>query len=197
MIQTRNRLRHLRDDEKGAYLVEFALILPVFLLLSMGIFDIAYSGYLRTAAQGQIQDAARLATLETVSVSTLDQTVVDAVRRINPAATVEFKRENYKNFGNVDQPENFTDTNGNGVRDPGECFEDLNSNSTWDPDVGRAGNGGAEDVVQYSAVVTYNRIFPFWNMVGLPQQNKLTVGTLLRNQPFSAQSARNPVAVCT
>ncbi len=197
MIKYRSLLARLRDDEKGAYLIEFALIMPVFLLTSMGIFDLGYDNYIRSAAQGKIDDAARSATLETYSLAALDDSVKTTVQNVNPGANLTFQRQNYQNFQNVNEPENFTDGDGDGIRDPGECFEDLNGNSQWDNDVGSNGNGGAQDVVEYIVTIEYGRIFPFWKMIGKSQEAKITVSSLLRNQPFSAQAARTAVRICT
>ena len=54
----------------------------------------------------------------------------------------------------------------------------------------------AQDVVSIRASLTYKRIFPFWNMIGQPQNQVLTATTFLRNQPFSAQATRVGVRIC-
>ena len=43
----------------------------------------------------------------------------------------------YENFGDIGQPEPFTDENGNGVWDNDEPYTDINGNGTWDPGHGR------------------------------------------------------------
>ena len=46
------RLRSLRDDERGATLVEFALISPVLLLTILGLFEMGYNYYIQAQLQG-------------------------------------------------------------------------------------------------------------------------------------------------
>lgn len=194
----RRMLARLRRDNRGAYMLELALILPTFLILMMGIFDIGVQMYAKAVLSGAVEQASRAATLETnnLSQTNVDQEVRDAVGTVASYATLSFQRTNYRNFSDVSQPENFTDSNGNGVRNAGECFEDANGNNQWDADRGGAGQGGADDVVIYRVTMTYDRLFPLWSLLGEPQQEDIRVSTVLRNQPFSAQNSSTQV-VCT
>jgi Flp pilus assembly protein TadG len=190
--------RRLRSDERGAYLIELALLLPMFLMLIMGIFDIGVAMYAKSVLAGAVEQAARENTLETSAGS---QTAIDALvtQRVGTVAgygTLSFSRQNYDNFSDVGSPENFTDSNGNGVRNPGECYQDVNSNSKWDADRGAAGQGGASDVVIYTVTLNYNRLFPLWKMLGEPQAADIKVTTVLRNQPYTNQTTTSVVR-CT
>src|SRR3546814_9939114 len=64
------------------------------------------------------------------------------------------------------KPLRWVDTNGNGVQDPApdDCWEDG----------GKQGNGGADDVVQYTVSMQFNRVLPVWKMLGQPQSTTLT-----------------------
>lgn len=190
--------RRLRSDERGAYLIELALLLPMFLMLIMGIFDIGIAMYAKSVLAGAVEQAARENTLETSAGS---QTAIDALvtQRVGTVAgygTLSFARQNYDNFSDVGSPENFTDSNGNGVRNPGECYQDVNGNGTWDADRGAAGQGGASDVVIYTVTLNYNRLFPLWRMLGEPQAADIKVTTVLRNQPYTNQTTTSVVR-CT
>jgi Flp pilus assembly pilin Flp len=187
----------LRHDQNGVAAVEFALIAPTFMLMLMGTFDIGYAGYIKYVLQGALEDAGRSASLETTSSTTLDNKVKDTVKTLNNAGTLNVSRLYYERYSDVKVPEEFTDSNANGLRDPGECFIDRNGNSVWDADVGLAGRGGAQDVVVYKATFTYNRIFPLWKMLGQSSTQDIVAQTYLRNQPFSAQAARIGVKICT
>lgn len=191
-------LRSLRSDERGAYMIEFALLMPTFLLLVMGIFDLGVQMYAKAVLSGVVDQAARNNTLETNSTSqtSVDAQVTEAMARVASYGAVSFSRLNYQDYNNVGTPENFTDSNGNGVRNPGECFQDANNNGTWDADRGETGQGGANDVVLYRASLTYDRIFPMWKMLGQPQRQVIVVSTVLRNQPYSNQT-NSTVVVCT
>jgi Flp pilus assembly pilin Flp len=184
-------LNRLRRDERGVHAVEFAMILPTFLLLIMGIFDIGFQIYAKSVLVGAIEEAARSSTLESnnASQSAVDQRVRDVVGEVASYATLSFTRTNFRNFSNVGQRETFNDTNGNGVRNAGECYEDRNGNNTWDAiSSGASGQGGADDVVLFRATMSYDRIFPLWRFLGEPQNHSIVVSTVLRNQPFTTQN---------
>ena len=198
MIDNQNQkaARLLRKDERGAALTEFALISPLFMMILMGVFDIGYGMYVRAILQGSVEDAGRAASLETTTAGTIDQRVRDQVESLNRTGNLAFEREYYQNYTDVITPEDLTDSNLNGVRDTGECFIDRNGNGIWDADVGLPGRGGAQDVVVYTATITYERLFPLWSMLNQPSTQTLKGKTYLRNQPFSAQAARVGVRVC-
>jgi TadE-like protein len=191
----------LAVDDRGSTIIEMAVILPVFLMLIMGIFDVGYAAYTRTMLQGAIEESGRNSTLEQFNFNqaALDNDIRSAMRAVNKEAAdnLVFERKNYKNFSDVNTPEDFTDGNGNGTRDPGECYVDSNGNGGWDNDESRAGNGGADDVVMYTATTSYNRLFPLWKMLGESQNLEMKTSTILRNQPFSSQSGRGGAAICT
>lgn len=192
------RIRLLRRDENGAYMIEFALIMPAFLMLVMGIFDIGMAMYAKSVLAGAVEQAARLNTLESnaTNANTVDQAVRDQVGRVARYGTLTFSRQNYQDFSSVGRQEPFTDSNGNGVRNPGECYTDMNNNGTWDADQGGSGQGGASDVVLYRANLTFNRLFPLWKMLGENQSETITIATVLRNQPYTSQTSNSTVR-CT
>lgn len=193
----RHLLRRASRDERGAYLIELALIMPVFLLIVMGTFDLGFQAYARATLSGAVEYASRNNTLEinNANQATVDQDVRNRVGTVARFATLSFTRTNFNNFSDVNKPEDFNDTNGNGIRDPFECFSDANNNNTFDSNRGASGQGGASDVVVYEATMSYNRLFPLWRMLGQPQQQQIKVRTLLRNQPFSNQTD-STVVVC-
>lgn len=191
-------LRHsIRKDENGVALTEFALITPIFMLMLMGVFDIGYGIYVKSLLEGAVEAAGREASLETTTTATIDDRVRTTMGSINRSNNLVFSREYYQNYVDVELPEDFTDGNANGLRDPGECFVDRNGNSQWDSDVGLPGRGGAQDVVLYSATLTYSRLFPLWSLLGQSDSTEVTGSTYIRNQPFSAQAARVGVRICT
>jgi Flp pilus assembly pilin Flp len=183
-------------DTRGMALVEFALIAPTFMLLLMGVFDIGYGMYAKSILEGAVESAGRSASLETTTNATIDNKVRAQITALNRSGNLQFSRNYYQNYVDVNLPEDFTDGNGNGQRDVGECFVDRNGNSIWDADVGLPGRGGAQDVVLYSAAFEYRRLFPLWKILGQSENQTITGTTYLRNQPFSAQAARVGVAIC-
>lgn len=175
-------------DERGATIVEFAMILPFLAMTLMGLFDFAYNYYAETMIEGAVQQAARDSTVErhTADYAALDAEVTRAVQGIVPSASVQFTRKAYANFTDVGRAEDFTDLDSDGTCDNGEPFEDANSNDSWDSDKASSDTGGARDAVLYEVVATYDRAFPIPGLVGLDPQVTVLARTILRNQPFSA-----------
>ena len=188
----------LSGDARGATVIEFALVAPVLLLTVMGFTDLLYRGYASSILSGAIQKAGRDSTLETGSanLATLDANVIAAVRQIAKNATYTTTRRSYSTFSAV-KPEDYTDTNNNGIRDPGECYTDANNNGSWDADGGNNGLGSADDIVVYQVTVTYPRIFPLAKFLGWSTTQQISAKTILRNQPYNEQNIPTPVVRCT
>ena len=181
--------RSLARDQKGAAIVEFALIAPFMLLTLFGLFDVGHGMYTKALLQGAIEKAARNSTIEGATTGTLDSSVITIVRRIAPGASITFNRKSYANFSNIGQAEDFIDTDSNGICSGGETFEDANANGVWDAEQGQTGNGGARDAVIYTVTVNYPRLFPVAKFVGGSASMQMNAITVLRNQPYSSQNA--------
>lgn len=190
--------RDLARDERGAAVVEFALVAPVMIMTMMGLFDLGYNVYTAVLLDGAIQQAARNSTIEgsAYKTATLDAKVTDMVHAIAPAAHLTFKRTSYASFSDVGKPEDFTDVNANGTCDAGEPFEDANGSGSWDPDQGKAGSGGARDATLYEVSVNYERPFPVTQFLGLPSDYTITARTVLRNQPYDLLAKTVKVLNC-
>lgn len=189
-IESNAMLRRLRDDRKGATLVEFAIIAPTFMLLLMGSFDIGYSIFMRSTLAGAVAESARASTLETApaAVTNIDADVTARMREINSNAVLVFERTSYFDFEDVARPETIIDdADADGECDAGESFEDENGNGTWDSDVGEGGIGGPRDIVLYDVTLTYPRIFPLYGIFGQSQTGTMEYTTVLKNQPYGEQ----------
>lgn len=181
--------RRLASAQQGAAAVEFAIVAPVFLLLLLGIFDIGQMAYLKAVLTGAVEQAARNGTLETANVTTADDFVKNAVKPVMPNATFTMTRKSYYDFNDVARPEKFTDNDHDGTCDHGEPYVDENRSGTWDADVGKAGNGGAGDVVLYTVTMTYKPIFTLTTMGNYNTTRTLTAVGVRKNQPFATQTA--------
>lgn len=193
MIARRLR-RNLRQDARGATVVEFAMVAPVMGLILLGAFDVSHTLYTRAALQGIVQKTGRDFSLESSASATSQQTALDdkvkaqATALVNNA-TIGITRRYYRSFSAAAaaQAEAWTDTNGNGRCDANEPYQDANRNSTWDRDGADAGLGGAKDAVVYTVTMTYPRMFPVYKMVGGTSTTVLSAATVLRNQPYGDQ----------
>jgi Flp pilus assembly protein TadG len=188
----------LLRDRRGSTIVEFAFVAPVMILLLLGIMDICHRLYVQSILTGAVQRAGRDSALETGSakIAELDQKVVDAVRTVATNLTWDSKRSAYSNYTAI-APEPYTDTNSNSLRDPGECYADLNGNAQWDADPGKSGQGYANDTVVYTMNIHYDRLFPLVTMLGLPAIQDMSASTLLKNQPYDKSADATPVTICT
>jgi hypothetical protein len=167
----------------------------------MGLFDIAHTQYTSSVLHGAMQKAGRDLTLESAlsRQSQIDARVIEQVRSVMPnGATVTLEKFSHFDFSDVNQPEEFTDQNGDNQCNNSEPYVDTNDNARWDADRGKGGIGGARDVVLYEATVTYPRMFPMFGLAGLPTNVSIKAATILRNQPFDEQNDRvTTVRNCT
>lgn len=186
-------LCRLRGDREGVTLIEFALVGPVLILMIMGLFDIAHTQYSSSVLHGAMQKAGRDLTLESAlsRQGTIDALVTSQIEPLMPnGSEITLEKQSHFDFSDVAQPEEFTDQNSDGRCNNNEPYVDTNDNGSWDADRGRSGIGGARDVVLYTAVVTYPRIFPLYGLAGMSQDVTIEASTVLRNQPFDEQNDR-------
>jgi Flp pilus assembly protein TadG len=190
--------RRLSRANDGVAALEFALTAPILLLIIFATLQMAQAYYAQTVVTGMINAAGRASTLQTsqTSYASIDSQVASRIKAVVPWATVTFTRKNYADFTDVGRPEDYTDSNHNGVHDATECFADLNGNGTYDTDVGSTGLGGANDVVLYTVKVTYKNMFGYAHFLGLPANQLITASTVLRNQPYAIQTTRSASQVC-
>lgn len=205
------RLPRVVTDRRGATVIEFALIIPMVMLLLMGLSELLYQEYVQSVLSGEVQKAARDSGIEggAANIPAIDGKVISALGAVAKglqkdctkaaaasAAAWCSDRKSYDSFSEV-APEVFTDGNGNGVRDPGECFTDVNGNGSWDADPGTSGPGGASAIATYTMVVSYKRLFPLSRMLGWAPYQKISASTLMKNQPFATQTTIEDTTVCT
>lgn len=202
------RLRSLGGDRRGATIIEFALIAPTLCVMLLGALDVGHTLYMQGVLQGAVQKAARDGTLETAAGNsssprdTLDNAVRNQLLTLNKTATISFRRRFYRSFSlaAAAQAETFTDTNGDGICNAGEPFDDRNSNGVRDTDGGdSADRAGARDDMVYTVTISYPRMFPIDKLIGGNGTTSLTASTVLSNQPFGDQGvyASPSVGHCT
>lgn len=211
MIAVPTLRQRLRDDRRGATLVEFGLIAPAMMMTIMGLGDVLYQAYAQELLSGSIQKAARDSAIQggAQRAGDIDAQVLSMLDAImdkptlscvaNPAVgTYCATRQYYATFSSAG-PEPFNDDNANGIRDPGECYLDNNGNKSWDvsPGTGVTGQGGASDVALYRISITYNRLFPLARLVGLPTTRTISAQALLKNQPYASRADTTVTTICT
>lgn len=169
-------LKLVARDQRGATIVEFALILPVLLLVICGAIDLGYLYLAQTTLNGAIMQGAQVASssmerTEAQRLATLRGGIIASMQAFS-ADQPTIDARVYRTFG-TSFPEDYIDTNGNGHYDgpfgtnPGESFIDRNGNGVWDADVpvttGPTVMGDVGDVVSYSASLPVRHVFGFLN----------------------------------
>lgn len=181
------KLLTLRGENSGVTTIEFAFVAPAFLLALVGCLDLGQMVYAKGVLDGAVEKAARDSTLETGDTSVADAKVISAMRPIVPGAQVTSTRKSYYDFARTNKGEPLDDKNGDGACSPGEGYTDENGNGSWDEDLGRTGNGGANDVIVYTVRVQYDPVFAV-PIVPLDwSRREITAIAVKRNQPFALQ----------
>lgn len=190
--------RPFGTDERGATIVEFAFIAPIFLLLLMAAFDLGHQLYVHSVLQGAMQKSARDSSLEFFATpgnqALLDAHVREQVEPLTFGEPLVFSRRFYRTFEQAAEArrEEFTDTDGDDICDLNEQYVDANNNQVWDRDGGDAGQGLAFDKAVYTATVTFPRLFPLWRFTGSADTATIQVRTVLMNQPYTGQQSYGP-----
>ncbi len=205
----RNHLHTLVQDEDGAYALEFALVAPVFMTLLAGTMEFGHVMFIDSIMQGVVQSAARDSGLDTGASVTeqaaIDQWVTNQIQSLHGGAVVTINRRSFLSYEEARTPTReplVQDLNGNAQCDPGDRFEDINNNMTYDLDRTLAGQGGPRDRVIYEVNVVYPSLFaPLINGFNKARVSKngsrandiakagwdLTATVALANQPYAQQ----------
>jgi hypothetical protein len=176
-------------DDRANTAIEFAFVAPAFLAMLGAILEFSGIMFVQTILEGSAREASRYGitgfTQEGIS---REEQILDIVERntygIVDLDELEMETLVYENFGDVGQPEPYTDENGNDAYDEGEPFTDVNGNGGWDEDMGAAGLGGPGDVVVYRMSYDWPIIIPLFRPF-FGDTIKLEANIAVRNEPFS------------
>nr|WP_281393015.1 TadE/TadG family type IV pilus assembly protein [Sphingomonas xinjiangensis] len=171
--------------------VEFGILTPVFLLLLMGSFDMAYSVYVRSVTLGAVETLTRAITVEGVDESAAESQLRSNILTVSPAADIQVQRGSVSRFGQMGAMEPITvDRTSNGALDIGDCWLDIDEDNNRNVvTLGKNSIGGADDVVRYDVSAKFDRLFPIWSLFNQPSQTTVAVSTMVRRQPFEGQKS--------
>jgi len=195
--------RRLRDDERGATILEFGILLVPMSVLLLGMLDVGYMMYVKSTMQGALNDVARAATVEKPVFTSqgsdvsakIDAAIKGRMNKLVKGGTYTITKTSYYQLSGIGKAEKMTkDANSNGKVDKNDCWEDVIKNGTFDLSGGKTGVGGADDAVLYTVNVKRDRFTPMAGLVGMPAKYSISVKTIVRNQPFADQP--KPAEAC-
>lgn len=190
-------------DRRGATLPEFALVLVPLCVIIMGTMEVGYQAYVRSVTLGALETLTRAVTLQNVDATAGETELRAQIRRVAPSATVAIVRgsvNRYNSFGSLERLtqdlnsngilDGPVDTDGNGVKDKSDCWEDVDNNGVRNTiTTGADSIGGADDIVKYTVTVGYDRLLPLDRFIGGSSRAAVQASTVIRRQPYAAQTA--------
>ncbi|MFO1209426.1 MAG: TadE family protein [Amaricoccus sp.] len=173
---------------RGATAVEFAVILPLLLLFVCGGIEMAINLFIGSSIESAVLEASRFGITDPKEgVNRADQVlaiVKDKTYGLLDMSKVRMATLVYSSFADIGKPEPFTDKNGDKAYNSGEPFTDINGNGKWDPDMGKAGLGGAGDIVVYQLSYDWGIVTPMVQEV-MGKTVTHTSSVAVRNEPWS------------
>lgn len=190
MARRKNMLR----DAEGATTLEFAMVMPVFLLVLFGIIEFSIILFTKSVMEGATSITSRLGKTGYAEAGQnrkdmLISLLHEKTNGILDPDRIEIETLVYENFSDISRPEPLiVDVNGNGRYDPadGDVYQDINGNGQWDEDLGEAGLGKAGDIVVYRVHYPWSVKTPVMSSF-LANENgyyPLDVSVVVRNEPY-------------
>ncbi len=178
-------------DQGGGASIEFALLVPIALLMFAGVFEVGGMLFMSAAMEGSVRDAARFGiTGYTPGAQSREDHILEIIDQgtmgMMDMNNVQVTQKIYDSFGDIGQPEPFTDqTPFNGTYDVGEPYSDINGNGQWDEDMGTAGVGGPGDIVVYTVTYDWPLMTPLLeHLLGENGKVALSASIAVRNEPY-------------
>jgi Flp pilus assembly protein TadG len=178
---------------EGATAVEYAIILPVVLLLIMGIVEYNTIMYAMSVLSGSTVAAAREgATGYQAAGSSSRQQYIYSLVQSHSAGLLDpnkltISSKSYANFADIGQPEPcLKPAAGPCPGTPGVNFVDVNGNGTWDQDQGAAGLGASGDIVVYTVSYPWPIYTPLLKpFLGSSGIYTLKSSAVVKNEPYT------------
>ncbi|GHF24079.1 hypothetical protein GCM10017044_18360 [Kordiimonas sediminis] len=187
-------LQHSRafwSNQNGAAAVEYALTLPVFLLIVLGGMELGRVFMVNSAIEGAVTYTTRIAMTGDVPDGYADREtylkdlVRDQLKAAGVTNNISIVTKLYDSFANIGEPEIYTDTNGNNEYDEGECFVDANGNGAWDLDRGGAGVGAGENIMVMDVGVELPYMSGWIGEIMTGTRTiRLSSSAVIKNEPF-------------
>lgn len=180
-------LRRCLGREDGAAAIEAALGLPILLTMIVGVLEITNIYFVSASLENSVLRASRFGITGSIDEGTTRE---EQVREIIATQTfgrvdmdaVEIETLVYEQFGDIGEPEPYTDQNESGSYEFGEPFTDVNGNGQWDDDMATAGLGEAGDIVLYRVRYAAPSITGLFDWA--TRQVNISATVAVRNEPY-------------
>ncbi len=174
---------------EGSTIIEFAIMVPVFLLLVFGTVEFSMIMFAATVIESATTNSARTGKTGYTApgLSRQDfiiQSINNRTAGLLDPTKITVSSKVYTGFDKVGAAEPFTDSNGNGMYSVGEPYSDVNGNGQWDSDMGTAGLGNANDIVLYTVSYPWPIMTPIIRNI-LGTVHNITVRTVVKNEPYN------------
>lgn len=183
-------IRRFRRNAEGATLLEFGIIAPFLMLMIMGISELGIMMTAQAILDNAAFAASRVGKTGYVATSSTQAAMVTAAVRKAAAVILDPTKITvtslaYADYGNIGQPEPFTDLNSNGKRDAIEPYTDVNGNGAYDTDQGKSGYGGTAQIVVYTVTYNWTLTTPFVKrFIGTNGVVPLKSRIVVKNEPY-------------
>lgn len=164
-----NKLRQPLKDDKGASIVEFGILAPVFLLMIVATAELGIMMIIQNALDAAAREAGRLGLTgsEGLTAAEREEAIRDRVVAVVEGLSGGLAKEanltitvkSYEDMENIAQPEPYIDGNANGEYDVGESYTDVNGNGEYDTDQGISESFGLSgQAVDYQITYSWDSI---------------------------------------
>jgi len=187
-------IRRLLRCIRGVSTIEFAVSAPILFLTAAMLIEFAMMMFVQALLEGGLREAARFGVTGSTPAGVtredqIRQTVASNMAGLVDMSTATVTELVYPSFSDVGKPEPFSDTNGNGIHDPGEPFTDVNGNGVWDADMGLSSAGGPDDIVLYTVAVDWQPMTALVApMFGSDGKIRMKASVAVRNEPYNGTS---------
>ncbi|MCF8474807.1 MAG: pilus assembly protein [Emcibacter sp.] len=188
-------LKTICRKEDGVAIVEYALVLPVFFAMTVGMFEMGHIYMVNAALEGAVTDSSRTAMTGALPngydtrASYIESLVRSSLASVGVTTGITISMKVYDSFANIGKAEPYVDQDGNEQYDVGECFTDVNNNAFWDMDMGSTGLGGEENIMIMKVDVNLPYMTSFMKTVMNGVDHiELSASTAIRNEPFGGVS---------
>ena len=185
----RRPLRQLTSQRQGAAVAEFAMILPIFMLMVMGIMDFGMTLFVNATLEGAVRDASRYGVTGQDGgdrLQVIRDIIADRTVGLVDIDVADIRTRIYESFEDIGYTEPLIgDPPPEGEEMvPGVHYDDLNSNGEWDEDLGQEGVGGPDEIVLYTINYELPMISGLVKHVMGGDAVSLSTSIAVKNEPF-------------